>query len=143
MRNGNSDVYLNRVTSGGTVDVATVVPPSRRLTFASANPSRGEIRMRLELPNAEMVSMEVIDATGRRVRSADMSALRDAGTHMLTWNEQTTQATRWRPVFTSCRCARGREAEPESREDSLSEPPGPARRSAGIACIFAAHSGPR
>jgi len=86
MRNGNSDVYINRVTSGGTVDVATVVPPSRRLTFVSANPSRGEVRMRLELPNAEMVSMEVIDAMGRRVRSAGTSALRDAGAHLLSWN---------------------------------------------------------
>src|SRR6185295_16932526 len=65
---------------------AATVPSSSRLAFISSNPSRGEVRMRLELPEAEVVSMEVMDAMGRRVRSPGAGTLRGAGTHVLSWD---------------------------------------------------------
>jgi hypothetical protein len=85
LRNGNADVYINRARSNGSVDVATGVPSSLRLTLLSSNPSPGEVRLSLELPDAAIVSMAIADATGRCVRSG-VPSFAIAGAHVLSWN---------------------------------------------------------
>lgn len=60
-------------------------PPGLALSEGLPNPSRGEVRLWLELSRASVVRIEVYDAMGRRVRSLDVGRL-DAGRHALAWN---------------------------------------------------------
>ena len=88
-RAGNGDIYANRIfSSGGIVDVpAPGAPPSKlRFAFASSNPARGEVRLRLDLPEPAAVTVDVLDALGRRVRSLGADARFEAGTHVIRWD---------------------------------------------------------
>jgi len=87
-RAGNGDIYANRIlASGYMVDVPGEVSPRRlRLAFVSSHPARGEVRLRLELPEAALVRAEVLDAQGRRVRLLNAGSHHDAGAHVLAWN---------------------------------------------------------
>jgi flagellar hook assembly protein FlgD len=68
------------------VDVAGAPAPKLHLAFVSSNPTRGEVRMKLELPEAAPVTAEVLDALGRRVRSPCRGSDFARGTHLITWD---------------------------------------------------------
>jgi hypothetical protein len=80
------DIYANRVFAGGLVDVPAVGPQKLRLSFVSSNPAKGEVRMKLDLPESAIVTADVLDASGRRVRSLCSSSGFGVGTHFLTWD---------------------------------------------------------
>ena len=84
----NNDIYANRIlASGQVVGVATAGPTRRAgLALVSSNPSRGDVRLRLELPNAAVVRAEVLDVQGRRVRVLAEESLLEAGSHPITWD---------------------------------------------------------
>ena len=72
----------------GTLAVAVDRPsqhPRLSLSAPSPNPARGEVRFVVDSPAAGSVSIEVFDATGRRVRRVFAGAL-GAGSHALTWD---------------------------------------------------------
>ncbi|MFN8176879.1 MAG: FlgD immunoglobulin-like domain containing protein [bacterium] len=82
-----ADVYANRVTATGGVTAAPIVAvTSSLLSIVSGNPTRGEARFRLALPESRNVSMDVCDVTGRRVRSLASGSAFAPGTHALTWD---------------------------------------------------------
>ncbi len=86
-RAGNPDIYANRAAAGGgVVDVAGSGAPRLGLAFVSANPTRGEVRMKLELPEAAPMTADVLDALGRRVRSLCPGSDLASGTHLITWD---------------------------------------------------------
>ncbi len=98
-RSGDYDIYANRVFADGVVlDVplpSDVGGTSPRLALASANPARGEARFRLSLPRATDGAVDVVDVTGRLVRTILAATPLAAGTHHLEWDGMDTSG---RPV---------------------------------------------
>jgi hypothetical protein len=86
-RNGNDDIYANRISStGGVVDVPVVVGSKLRLERLSSNPTVGDVQLRLALPSPAHVTVEVADVLGRRVRSLASDARLGSGAHLFTWD---------------------------------------------------------
>jgi hypothetical protein len=82
-----ADIYANRVTTtGGITEAPIVAVTSSLLSLVSENPTRGEARFRLALPESRNVSMDVCNVTGRRVRSLASGRAFAPGTHALTWD---------------------------------------------------------
>ncbi|MFN8176880.1 MAG: FlgD immunoglobulin-like domain containing protein [bacterium] len=82
-----TDIYANRVTTGGGITSAPVVEASTALlSLVSENPTRRGAQFRLALPESRTVTMEVCDVTGRRVRSVASARALGAGTHSLAWD---------------------------------------------------------
>ena len=53
--------------------------------LASANPSHGPTQLRFALPTARDVSIDVLDVSGRRVRTLT-NGRQEAGVHSVEWN---------------------------------------------------------
>lgn len=69
--------------SGCTADAPVLAGATLALSAPAPNPARGTTRVRLTLPREGRVSLELLDVTGRRVRTHDRGTL-DAGTHDVT-----------------------------------------------------------
>lgn len=108
-RSGNPDIYANRITSNGTVDVPFGTPTAFRFAFASSNPSRGDMRMTLDLPQPSRVTAEVLDVAGRRLRRLDMGSELGAGVHPLFWDGADEAGTRLPPGLFYVRVRAGAE----------------------------------
>jgi hypothetical protein len=67
--------------------VASVPPPPAAFAFSlrGAHPARGAVTFELELPEPRTVTLEVFDATGRRV-SEVLNGTLPAGRHPVRWN---------------------------------------------------------
>jgi hypothetical protein len=86
-RNGNNDIYANRITStGGVVDVPVAIGTQLRFERLSANPAVGDVQLRLALPSPARVTVEVADVMGRRVRSLASGDRLERGAHRFTWD---------------------------------------------------------
>lgn len=85
-RAGNEDIYVNRAFAPGLLDVPVTASPGSRLALTSSNPMRGEARFRLELAARSVVSADVHDALGRRVRSLRSAAPLEPGAHVIEWD---------------------------------------------------------
>jgi hypothetical protein len=68
-----------------TTDVGHDPRPDLRLEFASANPSRGEVRMTLALPHDADVRVVLYDVTGRALRTL-LDGRYGAGTQPIEWD---------------------------------------------------------
>jgi hypothetical protein len=86
LRSGDQNVYANRAVATGPTAVATASPGALRLSIASSNPTAGSLRLGLDLPSPERVSAEVLDPSGRRVRTLLAGASFDAGRHAILWD---------------------------------------------------------
>jgi hypothetical protein len=89
-------VGLRIATIDGAAPTVGVTPGARGLQFGlrltSANPSRGETRMRLSVPQSARVRASVHDLLGREVRVlADQRYA--AGEHVLAWDGRTGNET--------------------------------------------------
>jgi photosystem II stability/assembly factor-like uncharacterized protein len=86
-----NDLYAGRFDglwrrSIETVSVPETVAPSRlRFALAGAQPIGNTVRLRLELPVAGEITIEVFDVAGRRV-AAPIRESRPAGQHEVAWN---------------------------------------------------------
>jgi hypothetical protein len=90
-RNGNRDIYAQRITGwGGVVAVPGLVQAARsaglRLGAPFPNPARAGLSVRFDLPRAGGVTAAVFDAAGRHVRTLLAGEAREAGTHALAWD---------------------------------------------------------
>jgi hypothetical protein len=86
-RNGNADIYAQRVTgSGGVTAVGELAPNTVRLSRAWPTPSRSGVRLAFDLPAASLVSAAVFDAAGRRVRTLLAGESIRPGHHTLFWD---------------------------------------------------------
>lgn len=85
-RNGNFDIYAQRIAVGGsTVDVPSFEPDGFALA-AAPNPMRVSTRLRFRLATAATTRLEVLDVAGRVVRVVlDRTAL-PAGPHEVIWD---------------------------------------------------------
>jgi hypothetical protein len=83
----NNDIYVARANAvGSTVGVAGAGPSLQLLSLLSSNPTRGSVRLRLELPEAAALTVDVMDAQGRRVRSLHAGVPFAAGAHLIEWD---------------------------------------------------------
>ncbi len=89
----DTDIYANRIYTAGFASVPRTAPRFA-FTLASANPARGPVRLRLELPRATPVSAEVLDVQGRRVRQLALEAPRAGGVGELAWDGRTEEGSR-------------------------------------------------
>ncbi len=82
-----SDIYAQLVHAGGTV---AVVEPKPEAAFAlhsiRPNPARAQATVQIELSEPRQVTVEVLDPTGRRVRTLLSSRELPAGPHVLVWD---------------------------------------------------------
>ena len=88
-RNGNADIFAQRIYGSGAVAAAPPPPaPARFGLFApSPNPWRdGQLTIRFALPSAARVSAHVLDLTGHRVRVLASEREFAAGTQTLAWD---------------------------------------------------------
>jgi hypothetical protein len=70
----------------GTVDApAPALPRVLALSAPAPNPLRGQATLRLALPRAARVTLAVLDAQGRRVRTL-LAGAQPAGEHAITWD---------------------------------------------------------
>jgi hypothetical protein len=62
-------------------------PPAARLSLSAPvpNPSRGEVRLTLELPTASTIDASIYDVMGRLVRTLERGPL-PPGPHRLAWD---------------------------------------------------------
>ncbi len=85
------------VTTGGTTGVdGPDATRSPRVSGARPNPSRGEARIELTLPQSAFVRADVLDLSGRRVASL-ASGTFSAGVHSLAWDGNTAAGERAAP----------------------------------------------
>lgn len=83
----DTDIYANRVfQAGGILAVPDAKPAMLRVALASANPTRGEARLRVDLPRDADVSADVLDLQGRRVCWLSRDEGRPAGSFELSWD---------------------------------------------------------
>lgn len=86
---GSADVTkqanFNLWVDPGYTDAGDLLPREVSFALASANPSHGPAQLRFALPAASDVSLDVLDVSGRRVRTLT-SGRREAGTHVVEWN---------------------------------------------------------
>ncbi|MBK7368169.1 MAG: hypothetical protein IPJ04_09750 [Candidatus Eisenbacteria bacterium] len=86
---GSADVAkqanFNLWIDPGYTDAGDVLPQELSFALASANPSHGPAQLRFALPSARDVSIDVLDVSGRRVRTL-ASGRQEAGTHSVEWN---------------------------------------------------------
>ncbi len=88
-RNGEADIYAQRLFDGGIVDVAdpAALPSAGvRLGAAVPNPVRSGCALALDLPAPSRVDAEVLDVAGRRVRVLRAGESLPAGRSTLTWD---------------------------------------------------------
>lgn len=85
-RNGNSDVYANRVLDLTSVDVMTDAGGGFRIALRSPHPVRGVATLSLDLPAATSVLAEIFDVRGHLVRAFVGPQRFTAGTHLLSWD---------------------------------------------------------
>jgi hypothetical protein len=86
-RNGNADIYAQRVTGwGGVVGVEPGAATGLALSAPYPNPSHAGLALAFDLPAEGDVSAAVYDASGRRVRALLGSAARPAGPNTLAWD---------------------------------------------------------
>lgn len=86
-RNGNRDIYAQRVTGGGgVVAVPALSPSGLRLGAPFPNPARSGVAFRLDLARASEVSAGIFDVQGRRVRNLFAERALPAGAETLVWN---------------------------------------------------------
>jgi hypothetical protein len=88
-RNGDADIYAQRLFDGGIVDVADPASlPSTGLRLAAAvpNPVRSGCAFALDLPAPSPVDATVLDVTGRGVRVLRAGESLPAGRSTLTWD---------------------------------------------------------
>jgi predicted lipoprotein with Yx(FWY)xxD motif len=88
-RNGNGDIYAQRVYGSG--GVTAVPPPAAAARFQllapSPNPTRdGQMTIRFNLPSSERVSAEVLDVAGHWVRTLAASREFSPGLQVLGWD---------------------------------------------------------
>ncbi len=95
---GVEDSYVTRLWSGSPLLLAAPVSTAAPLAlqFVSANPARADVALRLDLPEAENVRLEVIDIVGRRVRRLQHGRL-DAGEHEVRWDGRDDEGARIAP----------------------------------------------
>ncbi len=101
---------------GMTFDTAEVVAvglntPSMglRMSAPSPNPARGPVQMSLSVPVVSSVVFEVLDVTGRRVRSVVSTAMA-AGVSTLAWDLNDDDGRRVRPGLYRVRARAGQES---------------------------------
>ncbi len=86
-RNGNADIYAQRVTGwGGVTGVEPGLVTGLSLSAPSPNPSYTGFALAFDLPVASDVSAAVFDAAGRRVRALLDAEARPAGRNMIVWD---------------------------------------------------------
>ena len=86
-RNGNADIYAQRVTGwGGVVGVEPGLTTGLALSAPVPNPTRAGLALGFDLPAECAVSAAVYDASGRRVRALLESGTRPAGRNTLAWD---------------------------------------------------------
>ena len=82
-------VYAQRVDASGSVPGTLGVPTTSgafRVSAAIPNPARVRAAVEFALPEAADVSADVLDLTGRRIRSLAVRQHLPAGTHRLAWD---------------------------------------------------------
>jgi hypothetical protein len=86
-RNGNMDIYANRITGwGGVVDAGPAGAATLRLSLPVPNPTRAGLALALDLPAAGPVSASVHAVGGRLVRSLWRNEACPAGRVTLAWD---------------------------------------------------------
>ena len=86
-RNGNADIYAQRVTGwGGVVGVEPGAANEFALSAPFPNPSHAGLALAFDLAAEGDVSAAVYDASGRRVRTLLESGARPAGRNTLAWD---------------------------------------------------------
>ena len=87
-RNGNRDIYAQRVSGGGGVVAVPALAASAGLRLGTPfpNPTRSGLSFRLDLPHASEVSAGVFDVVGRRVRDLLTGTALPAGAQTLAWD---------------------------------------------------------
>jgi hypothetical protein len=94
-RNGNADVYAQRVTGHGSVTAVEGVAGLRLSVSAPwPSPSHGAVSLAFELPAPAAVSATVFDAAGRRVRTLLAAAPNGTGRHLVRWDGRNEAALR-------------------------------------------------
>jgi hypothetical protein len=96
-RGGVPDVFANRAFASGPVDVPVHGPTGFRLSFASSNPSLGNVKLLLDLPHPSLVRAEVMDLNGRQVRAMLSRSNLGAGTHSIAWDGRNDLGARMPP----------------------------------------------
>jgi len=96
------DVGIDRLLlTNGIVDVpaaGAVAPRALQLSAPTPNPSRGPVAFRLETYDAEPVTIEVLDAAGRLVRRAEVTAS-GAGARTWVWDGRDAAGRRTAPGY--------------------------------------------
>lgn len=82
-----SDIFALQLLTVETTGVGDPPPTERAVSFASPspNPARESFLLRFALPSETRVSLDVYDASGRRVRALVAREL-EPGAHLLTWD---------------------------------------------------------
>ena len=81
-----SDVYAQRVGARlGAVDVGPAPPATFRLSSVRPNPSRTPVTIRMDLAVPQRLTVEVLDASGRRVRTLVAGGEFAAARHEFVW----------------------------------------------------------
>lgn len=80
------DIYATRLIPDALVDAPAAAPHALSFALRSSNPANGACTAALDLPAAAIVSAEILDPQGRRVRVLEQGASFAAGRHELRWN---------------------------------------------------------
>ena len=93
-RNGNMDIYAQRIYGSGAVAaVAPGVPAYFAVHAPHPNPAHAAATISFDLPTPQRVSVGVYDVTGQLVRTLAGGGELPAGTHSLVWNGASDSGT--------------------------------------------------
>ncbi|MFN8586872.1 MAG: CARDB domain-containing protein [Candidatus Eisenbacteria bacterium] len=85
-RSANFKVWVNPVFT----DAGDVLPQELAFALTSDNPAHGDAHLRFALPTARDVTVDLLDVSGRRVRTL-ASGRYEAGAHVLAWDGRDDQ----------------------------------------------------
>lgn len=89
-------IFAQQEGSGTVTGADPSLPLTAGLSLARPNPSRGSSELRLTLPREAFVRVEVLDVTGRHIRTLESRSF-SAGVHPLSWDGTSDQGVRTAP----------------------------------------------
>lgn len=109
-RSAKWKVYAQSLEAADVLGVASAATPGMRFVVASANPApEGRVWLDLDLERDAMVTVDIVDAAGRRVRTLARGEPLTAGRHAFEWDGDDATGSRVSPGLYFARSRSGAE----------------------------------